>query len=128
MSQASITNTRIGSNSTQTDLLVFLQQFNSSKLYSDILSFPNLLEDKRPLPNNIWLNDYSLLECGRKVEQLMNGVQEDVLNGKRPAQVGITPPLHSFLSLTFQLLIPNVYLIWSGGGGCFLVILVLKFL
>ena len=87
LSQASMSNTRIGANSTQTDLLVFLQRFNASKLYSDFLSFPNEPGDTRPLPNGIWLNDHGVLSSGREAEQLVNGAREDFLRSKQAAQV-----------------------------------------
>ena len=81
ISQAVITNCRIGSVSSQSELLMDLQTFLASKLYSSTFAFPNENNDLRPLPNNHWVNDYSLVHrtfqnvYQRKREQMKNGVK-----------------------------------------------------
>lgn len=86
-SQVFITNSRTGYKSTQTDMLMFLQPFLASKVYTDLNSFPSLNSDVQPLPNSAWVNDCSLLVNNGKVDRLMNGICHDVYDTHQPSQV-----------------------------------------
>ena len=68
-------------------MLMFLQPFLASKVYSDFNSFPSLNSDVRPLPNSAWVNDCSLLVNNGKVDHLMNGVCHDIYDTHQPSQV-----------------------------------------
>ncbi|XP_032240732.2 UHRF1-binding protein 1-like [Nematostella vectensis] len=77
MSQVFFTNSRIGANSSQTELLMILQKFSASKLYSDYGSFPNDMDDVRPLPNLAWLKDSGVVDDPVKIARLLKGMQTD---------------------------------------------------
>lgn len=87
MSQAFITNSRTGYKSTQTDMLMFLQPFLGSKIYTDFQNFPAELGDVQPLPNSSWVNDCSLLANCAKVDKHLNGVCQDTFGTHQPSQV-----------------------------------------
>lgn len=86
-SQVFITNSRTGYKCTQTDMLMFLQQFLGSKVYNDYHNFPACNSDARPLPNSAWVNDNSLLASDGKIDRLLNGVCSDVFDTHQPSQV-----------------------------------------
>lgn len=87
MSQVFITNSRTGYKSTQTDMLMFLQPFLGSKIYTDFEHFPSMLGDVQPLPNASWVNDCSLLANSAKVDKHLNGVCQDTFGTHQPSQV-----------------------------------------
>ena len=60
ISQAVVSNCRIGAKCSQSDVLNDLQHFISSRLYADMTCFPNEKDDIPPLSNSSWLNDYSV--------------------------------------------------------------------
>ncbi|XP_078346054.1 bridge-like lipid transfer protein family member 3B [Oculina patagonica] len=87
VSQVFITNSRTGYKSTQTDMLVFLQRFLGSKIYTDFHNFPAMLGDVQPLPNSSWVNDCSVLANSAKVDKHLNGVCQDAFGTHQPSQV-----------------------------------------
>ncbi|KAK3746692.1 hypothetical protein QZH41_018916 [Actinostola sp. cb2023] len=87
MSQVALTNSRVGSNSSQTELLMLLQQFSSSKLYTEFTAFPNELNDVRPLSNLAWLKDFGVMDDPITIERLLNGLQVDSSGPCCPSQV-----------------------------------------
>ena len=87
ISQVFITNSRTGYKSTQTDMLVFLQPFLGSKLYTNFENFPAMSGDVQPLPNSSWVNDCSLLANSSKIDKHLNGVCQDTFGTHRPSQV-----------------------------------------
>ena len=60
ISQAVVSNCRIGAKCSQSDVLNDLQHFIGSRLYADMTCFPNEKDDIPPLSNSSWLNDYSV--------------------------------------------------------------------
>ncbi|XP_065646748.1 bridge-like lipid transfer protein family member 3B isoform X2 [Hydra vulgaris] len=60
ISQAIVSNCRVGDKCTQPDILNDLQSFISSRHYADMTCFPNMESDVAPLSNSTWLNDYSI--------------------------------------------------------------------
>ena len=60
ISQAVLSNCRVGAKCSQTDILNDLQDFIGSRLYADMSVFPNGSNDLAPYPNAAWLNDYSI--------------------------------------------------------------------
>ncbi|XP_031549188.1 UHRF1-binding protein 1-like isoform X1 [Actinia tenebrosa] len=87
ISQVALTNSRVGSNSSQTELLMLLQQFSSSKLYTDYNRFPNEFSDVRPLSNLAWLKDFGVVDDPVRIERLMNGLRTDTTGPCKPSQV-----------------------------------------
>ena len=87
ISQVFITNSRTGYKCTQTDMLMFLQPFLDSKIYTEFENFPSMLGDVQPLPNSSWVNDYSLLANSVKVDKHLNGVCQDTFGTHQPSQV-----------------------------------------
>ena len=61
ISQAVISNSRIGVATSQSDLLMDVQKALTSKIYSKCSEFPNTSADFAPLPNDYWVNDYSIV-------------------------------------------------------------------
>eukprot|EP00794_Sanderia_malayensis_P017924 gene17924-19706_t len=61
ISQAVISNSRIGTVSSQSELLMDLQDTLTSKLYANDKSFPNSREDMSAIPSESWVNDYSIV-------------------------------------------------------------------
>eukprot|EP00112_Aurelia_sp_Birch-Aquarium-sp1_P003162 Seg1354.4 transcript_id=Seg1354.4/GoldUCD/mRNA.D3Y31 product="UHRF1-binding protein 1-like" protein_id=Seg1354.4/GoldUCD/D3Y31 len=61
ISQAVVSNSRIGVATSQSDLLMDVQNALASKLYAKNSSFPNEAHDYGPLPNEYWVNDYSMV-------------------------------------------------------------------
>ncbi|XP_065070490.1 bridge-like lipid transfer protein family member 3B [Rhopilema esculentum] len=61
ISQAVISNSRIGVATSQSDLLMDVQDALASHVYSRNNDFPNSQTDYGPLPNEYWVNDYSIL-------------------------------------------------------------------
>jgi len=61
ISQAVISNSRIGVATSQSDLLMDVQKALTSKIYSKCNEFPNTSADYAPLPNDYWVNDYSIV-------------------------------------------------------------------
>ena len=60
ISQAVLSNCRVGAKCSQTDILNDLQDFIACRVYSDMSVYPNLETDFLPFPNSCWLNDYSI--------------------------------------------------------------------
>lgn len=60
ISQAVLSNCRVGAKCSQTDILNDLQDFIGSRLYADMSVFPNDSNDLHPYSNAAWLNDYSI--------------------------------------------------------------------
>ena len=54
ISQAVVSNCRIGAKCSQSDVLNDLQHFISSRLYADMTCFPNEKDDIPPLSNSSW--------------------------------------------------------------------------
>ena len=61
VSQAVVSNSRIGVATSQSDLLMDVQNALASKLYPKNSLFPNEANDYGPLPNEFWVNDYSMV-------------------------------------------------------------------
>ena len=61
ISQAIISNSRIGTATSQSDLLMDVQSAVASKVYVRNFEFPNAEGDCGPLPNDYWVNDYSII-------------------------------------------------------------------
>ena len=108
MSQVFITNSRTGYKSTQTDMLMFLQPFLGSKLYTDFENFPSMSGDVQPLPNSSWVNDCSLLANSAKIDKHLNGVCQDTFGTHRPSQVSF---VCLFSSLFYHLFYVTVHFI-----------------
>lgn len=77
MSSFQVTNTRIGSEFKQCDLVNTLESFLRSKLYTESEVFPNDSRDVKPLPQVAWLNDFSICSGVENIERFLNGVKED---------------------------------------------------
>ena len=60
ISQAVVSNCRVGEKCTQPDILNDLQNFIGSRHYADMTCFPNIESDTSPISNSTWLNDYSI--------------------------------------------------------------------
>ena len=89
ISQAIITNCRVGLNCSQAELLDDLPNFIGNRHYADMTSFPNKLEDLSPQSNQAWLNDYSVNH-----HQLQNLTKRDsslidrlIVDGNLPKEV-----------------------------------------
>ena len=61
ISQAVVSNSRIGTATSQSDLLMDVQNALASKVYVKSNDFPNSAVDCGPLPNDYWVNDYSII-------------------------------------------------------------------
>lgn len=61
ISQAVISNSRIGTATSQSDLLMDVQNALASRVYTASNSFPNVHCDYAHLPNDYWVNDYSII-------------------------------------------------------------------
>lgn len=72
ISQAVISNCRVGAKCSQVDILNDLQSFISSRHYADMSCYPNEKSDYSPYSNATWLNDYSV-NC----DQLQNLTRRD---------------------------------------------------
>ena len=68
-------------------MLMFLQPFLGSKLYTDFENFPSMSGDVQPLPNSSWVNDCSLLVNSAKIDKHLNGVCQDTFGTHQPSQV-----------------------------------------
>lgn len=77
MSSFRASNTRIGSEFKQGDLVSTLETFLESNLYTQNEMFPNDVRDVSPLPQFAWLNDFSICSGVETIELFLNGVQED---------------------------------------------------
>ena len=72
ISQAVVSNCRVGAKCAQADVLDDLQSFISQRQYADMSCYPNEKTDFSPYPNATWLNDYSI-NC----HQLQNLTKRD---------------------------------------------------
>lgn len=72
ISQAVISNCRVGGKSCQADILNDLQGFIGCRQYADKSCFPNEESDLSPYSNSAWLNDYSI-----NYHQLQNLTKRD---------------------------------------------------
>ena len=72
VSQAVVSNCRVGDKCSQADILNDLQSFVSSRQYADMSCYPNEKQDMTPFSNAAWLNDYSV-NC----HQLQNLTRRD---------------------------------------------------
>ena len=72
ISQAVVSNCRVGAKCTQADVLNDIQSFIGTRHYADMYCFPNEKSDLSPFSNSTWLNDYSI-NC----HQLQNLTKRD---------------------------------------------------
>ena len=77
MSSFRASNTRIGCEFKQSDLINTLEVFLRSKLYSKPEAFPNNPRDVLPLPKVAWLNDFSVCSGVETIECFLNGLNEN---------------------------------------------------
>ena len=73
-----VSNTRVGSEFKQSDLVNTLEVFLKSQLYTSNEAFPNDGIDVKPLPQMAWLNDFSLLAGITNIENIY---EENIMSG-----------------------------------------------
>jgi hypothetical protein len=74
-----VSNTRVGLEFKQSDLVNTLEEFLKSQLYSNSEVYPNDGNDVKPLPQMAWLNDFSLCAGISNIENIR---EEDIMGGE----------------------------------------------
>ena len=80
MSSFRVSNTRIGLEFKQSDLVNTLEVFLKSQLYKSSEVFPNDASDVKPLPQMAWLNDFSICSGTANIENVR---EDDITDNHR---------------------------------------------